>query len=292
MDAEAATDVRSLSRTAKSCGSDAPMLASSWRSNSAGDGDNEPGPPGRARSKAATPRSRSTRSPRPTWWRCSPAASPSRPGSRRPTRAGCGGRRTSAYGTRPTTSPSRTSASARRPPGRAGSSAPTGTACRRRGRRSSCRGATPGPARRPSQAGARYAYVPHMLWDAQRGENQLSITRRPLPGDLPVFDLDGDGVADHVGMFDDWTGQPGTTFCTIEGNVLAPASRTAAGSRSSSAAPTTRDGLRARARLIAVRRPDRTDGHGPRAGPAPGLGDVAEDSAPPRRPGGASRRRL
>jgi hypothetical protein len=68
-------------------------------------------------------------------------------------------------------------------------------------------------------AGARYAYVPHILWDAQRGENQLSITRRPLPGDLPVFDLDGDGVADHVAMFDDWTGQPGTTFCTIEGNV-------------------------------------------------------------------------
>src|SRR5436189_299935 len=62
-------------------------------------------------------------------------------------------------------------------------------------------------------AGARYAYVPHILWDAQRGENQLSITRRPLPGDLPVFDLDGDGVADHVAMFDDWTGQPGTTFC-------------------------------------------------------------------------------
>ena len=69
------------------------------------------------------------------------------------------------------------------------------------------------------QAGARYAYVPHMLWDAQRGVNQLSVTRRPLPGDLPVFDLDGDGIADHVAMFDDWTGQPGTTFCTIEGNV-------------------------------------------------------------------------
>src|SRR5204862_259197 len=75
----------------------------------------------------------------------------------------------------------------------------------------------PAPPQLP--AGARYAYVPHVLWDAQRGENQLSITRRPLPGDLPVFDLDGDGVADHVGMFDDWTGQPGTTFCTIEGNV-------------------------------------------------------------------------
>jgi peptidoglycan hydrolase-like protein with peptidoglycan-binding domain len=69
------------------------------------------------------------------------------------------------------------------------------------------------------QAAARYAYVPHMLWDAQRGVNQLSVTRRPLPGDLPVFDLDGDGIADHVAMFDDWTGQPGTTFCTIEGNV-------------------------------------------------------------------------
>ena len=47
-------------------------------------------------------------------------------------------------------------------------------------------------------AGARYAYVPHILWDAQRGLNELSVTRRPLPGDLPVVDLDGDGVADHV----------------------------------------------------------------------------------------------
>jgi len=29
----------------------------------------------------------------------------------------------------------------------------------------------------------------------------------------------GDGIADHVAMFDDWTGEPGTTFCTIEGNI-------------------------------------------------------------------------
>ena len=66
------------------------------------------------------------------------------------TRAGCGGPQDaglwdSAYDVAISNVGERES-----PPGRAGSSAPTGTACRRRGARSSCRGASPGPGRRRS----------------------------------------------------------------------------------------------------------------------------------------------
>lgn len=69
------------------------------------------------------------------------------------------------------------------------------------------------------EPGRRYAYVPHLLADAQRGANHLSITRTPLTADLAVFDLDGDGIADHVGMFDRWLDGGETKFQTIEGNV-------------------------------------------------------------------------
>src|SRR5215467_13956486 len=54
MDALALTDERRLRRTAKSCGPDAPMLASSRPTmlrHRAGHGGNKPGSPGRARSK-------------------------------------------------------------------------------------------------------------------------------------------------------------------------------------------------------------------------------------------------
>jgi hypothetical protein len=75
-----------------------------------------------------------------------------------------------------------------------------------------------------AQAGSRafapgraYAYAPHLLADAQRAANNLSITEDPLQGDLIMYDLDGDAVADHVGMFDAWRDANGRELRAIEG---------------------------------------------------------------------------
>lgn len=65
----------------------------------------------------------------------------------------------------------------------------------------------------------RYAYVPDLLEDARRSDNHLSITLQPLLADLAVFDLDGVGRADHVGLFDRWLDDEETRCQTVEGNV-------------------------------------------------------------------------
>jgi len=69
------------------------------------------------------------------------------------------------------------------------------------------------------EPGRHYSYVPHLMNDAQRGANSLSITRTPLNADLAVFDLDGDGVPDHIAMFDRWLDAGETRYQTVEGNV-------------------------------------------------------------------------
>ena len=65
--------------------------------------------------------------------------------------------------------------------------------------------------------GRRYSYAPHLLADAQRSANRLSVTRRPLQGDLVIYDLDSDGVADHAGMFDAWRDDEEAELRAIEG---------------------------------------------------------------------------
>ena len=45
-----------------------------------------------------------------------------------------------------------------------------------------------------------------------------SRARRSTPI-WPIFDLDGDGVPDHIGMFDRWLDADETRFQTVEGNV-------------------------------------------------------------------------
>jgi len=62
----------------------------------------------------------------------------------------------------------------------------------------------------------RYAYVPYIVQDARKGTNGLTVTKKPLPGDLVCYDWEGNGVADHVGLF-----EKGTTmvFHAIEGNT-------------------------------------------------------------------------
>ena len=65
--------------------------------------------------------------------------------------------------------------------------------------------------------GRRYSYAPHLLADAVRSANRLSVTERPLQGDLVIYDLDGDGVADHAGMFDAWRDAEWHELRAIEG---------------------------------------------------------------------------
>ena len=65
--------------------------------------------------------------------------------------------------------------------------------------------------------GVDYSYVPTTLADARVGRNYLTITHKPLRGDLVLFDWDNDGIADHIGLFGTWINQ--NTFGTIEGNT-------------------------------------------------------------------------
>jgi len=67
--------------------------------------------------------------------------------------------------------------------------------------------------------GSRYAYVPYIVQDAQRGVNGLAVTNSPLPGDLVCYDWEKNGVSDHVGLFEKWTNQARGEFSAIEGNT-------------------------------------------------------------------------
>lgn len=65
-----------------------------------------------------------------------------------------------------------------------------------------------------------YAYVPYIVADARAGRNNLTAlhSSEVAHGDVVCFDWNGDGVADHVGIFDKWV-TPGSVFETIEGNT-------------------------------------------------------------------------
>jgi CHAP domain len=67
--------------------------------------------------------------------------------------------------------------------------------------------------------GSAYAYCPYVVNDARRGSNHLSVTRNPVPGDLVLFDWAGDGIADHIGLFEKWQDRSAGTFQSIEGNT-------------------------------------------------------------------------
>lgn len=68
--------------------------------------------------------------------------------------------------------------------------------------------------------GNRYAYCPYIVADARAGRNHLTVVTFPAPGDLVLYDWDKDGVADHVGLFENWiAGGEGTEFHAIEGNT-------------------------------------------------------------------------
>jgi hypothetical protein len=67
---------------------------------------------------------------------------------------------------------------------------------------------------------ARYAYVPYIVADAKAGRNGLALTKDPKPGDVVCYDWLADGVADHVGLFENWVaGAEGSEFLAVEGNT-------------------------------------------------------------------------
>lgn len=67
--------------------------------------------------------------------------------------------------------------------------------------------------------GSRYAYCPFIYHDARYGANGLQIVADPLPGDLVLYDWQGNGVADHVGLFEKWADKRDGIFNAIEGNT-------------------------------------------------------------------------
>ena len=74
---------------------------------------------------------------------------------------------------------------------------------------------------RKSQAfkqGSRYAYVPYVLTDAQNGAHGLHGTSSPKPGDLVIYNWDGN-EPDHIGIFEGWVSGSKTQFTAIEGNT-------------------------------------------------------------------------
>jgi hypothetical protein len=71
------------------------------------------------------------------------------------------------------------------------------------------------------QRGNRWAYCPFVVDDARAGRNGLKLVSpaNVAPGDLVLFDWNGDGVADHIGMFETWTDKKKKSFTAIEGNA-------------------------------------------------------------------------
>jgi hypothetical protein len=63
------------------------------------------------------------------------------------------------------------------------------------------------------------AYVPWILGAARRGERGFAITANPQPGDIVVYDWNGDGVFDHTGLFVKWNDRLKGTFTAREGNT-------------------------------------------------------------------------
>lgn len=63
-----------------------------------------------------------------------------------------------------------------------------------------------------------WAYCPYLLAQAIAGHHGIALTRDPKRGDIVLFDWGGEGIADHVGLFDHWI-EHGKTFKTIEGNT-------------------------------------------------------------------------
>lgn len=69
------------------------------------------------------------------------------------------------------------------------------------------------------QRGVHYAYVPFVVADARAGRNGLTLVHysNVQPGDYVCYDWNGDGVADHIGIFEKKISS--MQFVAIEGNT-------------------------------------------------------------------------
>jgi hypothetical protein len=71
------------------------------------------------------------------------------------------------------------------------------------------------------QKGNRWAYCPFVVDDARASRNgvkQVSAANVQT-GDIVLYDWNGDGIADHIGIFEGWTDKKKTKFTAIEGNT-------------------------------------------------------------------------
>ena len=60
--------------------------------------------------------------------------------------------------------------------------------------------------------------MPYFVGDARANRYGLQVTGEPIPGDCVAYDWEGDGVNDHVGIFESWV--KGTQdFTAIEANT-------------------------------------------------------------------------
>lgn len=69
------------------------------------------------------------------------------------------------------------------------------------------------------QAGKYSTYCPYLVADTRAGNKGLTITKDPQPGDIVLYDWQGDGISDHVGIFEAWAPMSRTSFTAIEGNT-------------------------------------------------------------------------
>jgi hypothetical protein len=69
--------------------------------------------------------------------------------------------------------------------------------------------------------GSKYAYCPYVLDDAKAGRNGLRVVPKSdvRSGDIVLFDWNGDGTADHIGIVDKPPAKKKATFTTVEGNT-------------------------------------------------------------------------
>jgi len=70
------------------------------------------------------------------------------------------------------------------------------------------------------ERGHRYAYCPYIVADARAGRNGLKAVSaiEAKRGCIALYDWDGDGIADHIGLIVQGPGR-GQSFYTIEGNT-------------------------------------------------------------------------
>jgi hypothetical protein len=66
--------------------------------------------------------------------------------------------------------------------------------------------------------GRRHAYCPTVMSYGTIRDRGLDQIRHPEPGDLVLYQFDGDIRADHIGIFEEWE-EVGSTFKTVEGNA-------------------------------------------------------------------------